>query len=70
MLCSPSLFYDHRLDEFSAADRFRGLPGSLKTISTVSKSVSTMYRDNTYQRTYLLQDPETGDIYLTFQHGV
>ena len=45
-------------------------PGSLKTISTVSKSVSTMYRDNTYKRTYLLQDPETGDIYVTIQHGV
>ena len=44
--------------------------GSLKTINTVHKYVSTIYRDRSYRLTYQLQDPATGNIYATFYHGV
>ena len=45
---------------------------SLKTINTVSKRVSIFYRDitNRYRLSYVLQDAETGNIYVTFDHGV
>ena len=44
--------------------------GSLKTINALTKYVSTMYRDSSHGLAYLLQDSETGNIYVTFTHGV
>ena len=43
---------------------------SLKTVNIVSKHASTIYYDSSYGLKYLLQDPATGNIYVTFNHGV
>ena len=43
---------------------------ALKTINVVNKNVITMFRYSAYDLNYLLQDPETGNIYVTFNHGV
>ena len=43
---------------------------TLKTINVVNKNVITMFRYSAYDLNYLLQDPETGNIYVTFNHGV
>ena len=44
--------------------------GSLRTVNTVSKHVSTIYLEISYRLAYLLQDSAKGDIYATFNRGV
>ena len=46
--------------------------GSLKKIILTDKHVSTIYTDSSYQLlpVSLLQDPSTGNIYVTFYHGL
>ena len=44
--------------------------GSLKKIILADKYVSTLYKDSSYRLTTLLQDPSTGNIYVTFNHGL
>ena len=43
--------------------------GSLKKIILADKRVSTIYTDSSYRLITLLQDPSTGNIYVTFNHG-
>ena len=43
--------------------------GSLRKIILASKHVSTIYKDGSYRLSTLLQDPSTGNIYVTFAHG-
>ena len=44
--------------------------GSLKKIILASKHVSTIHKESSYRLTTLLQDPSTGNIYVTFLHGL
>ena len=44
--------------------------GSLKKIIVGNKHVSTIYTDSSYRLSSLLQDPSTGNIYVTFHHGL
>ena len=44
--------------------------GSLKKTILASKSVSTINTDRSYRLFSLLQDPSTGNIYVTFHHGI
>ena len=44
--------------------------GSLKKINVASKHVSTIFKDSSYRLSALLQDPSTGNIYVTFAHGL
>ena len=44
--------------------------GSLKKIIVGNKHVSTIYTDSSYRLITLLQDPSTGNIYVTFYHGL
>ena len=44
--------------------------GSLKKIILASKHVSTIDTDGSYRLVALSQDPSTGNIYVTFHHGV
>ena len=44
--------------------------GSLKKIILAEKHVSTIYNDSSYRQSSLLQDPSTGIIYVTFNHGL
>ena len=44
--------------------------GSLKKIILANKHVSTIYKDSTYRLSSQLQDPSTGNIYVTFNHGL
>ena len=44
--------------------------GSLKKIIVADKHVTTIYKDSSYRLASLLQDPSTGDIYVTCNHGL
>ena len=43
---------------------------SLKKIIVASQHNSTIYKDSSYRLSTMLQDPSTGNIYVTFDHGL
>ena len=43
---------------------------SLKKIIVASQHNSTIYKDSSYRLSTMLQDPSTGNIYVTFYHGI